>query len=253
MNNDKEEHLFKKRLLELARNAENKGICTYTDFLNLNEINILYRIRLELPDVKYDLFGGYDDAERKVLCFCGDDSVKAFSNYITCILILPLNKKFSDDLSHRDFLGAIMNLGIERSKIGDILVKEKEGYVFCETGISTFIVDTLNKVKHTNIRCEILQEEAPNIQPSYQEIRGTVSSARLDSVIALAFHSSRTSILGLIAGGKVFVDGRLVESNSYMLKEEEIVSVRGFGKFIYKELQNQTKRGRYFVTLLKYI
>ena len=253
MNNDKEDHLFKKRLLELARNAENRGICTYTDFLNLNEINILYCIRLELPNVKYELFGGYDDAERKVLCFCGDDSVKAFSNYITCIRMLPLNKKFSDDLSHRDFLGAIMNLGIERSKIGDILIKEKEGYVFCEIGISTFIIDTLIKVKHTNIRCEILEDETPNIQPTFQEIRGTVSSARLDSVIALAFQSSRTSILGLIASGKVFVDGRLVESNSYMLKEEEKVSVRGLGKFIYKELQNQTKKGRYFVTLLKYI
>jgi len=253
MNNDKDEHLLRKRLLELARTAENKGICTYTDFLNLNEISILYSIKYELPNIKYDLFGGYESAERKVLCFYGDDSVKAFSSYITCILILPLNKKFSDDLSHRDFLGAIMNLGIERSKIGDILVKEKEGYIFCETSISSFIIDTLNKVKHTNIRCEIVEKDAPDIQPNYQEIRGTVASARLDSIIALAFQSSRSSILELISGGKVYVNGKPIESNSYMLKENEIVSVRGFGKFIYKEMQNKTKKGRYYVTLLKYI
>lgn len=253
MNNDKEEQLIRKRLLELARTADNKGICTYTDFLTLNEISIFYSLKPELPNMNYDLFGGYESAERKVCCFYGDDSVKAFSNYITCIRILPLNKKFSDDLTHRDFLGAIMNLGIERSKIGDILVKEKEGYVFCEQMISTFILDNLDKVKHTSIRCETAKEETLDIKPNFEEVKGTVSSARLDSIIALAFHSSRNSILGVINSGKVYVDGRLIESNSYVLKENQTVSVRGFGKFIYKGLQNQNKKGRYYVTLLKYV
>lgn len=253
MNYEKEEQIFRKRILELARTADNKGICTYTDFLNMNEISIFYSMKNDLPHVNYDLFGGYPSAERKVICFYGDNSVKAFSDYITSVQILPLNKKFSDELSHRDFLGALMNLGIDRSKIGDILVKEKEGYVFCERMIAPFIVDNLNKVKHTTIQCSIIEDKELDIQPNFQEVRGTVSSARLDSVIALAFQSSRTSILGLIAGGKVFVDGRLVESNSYMLKEEETISVRGLGKFIYKGMQNQTKKGRYYVTILKYI
>lgn len=253
MNNDKEEQILRKRCLDLARAAENKGICTYTDFLNLNEISIFFSIKNDIPNVNYDLFGGYTGAERKVLCFYGDDSVKAFSDYITCIRILPLNKKFSDDLNHRDFLGSLMNLGIDRSKVGDILVREKEGYVFCETTISQFIIDNLDKVKHTNIKCSIMDKDAPDIEPKFQEIKGSVSSARLDSIIALAFSSSRSSMLSLISGGKVYVDGKLVESNSYMLKEEETVSVRGFGKFIYKGMQNQTKKGRYFVILLKYI
>jgi RNA-binding protein YlmH len=253
MNNEKEEQLLRKRILELARTADNKGINTLTDFLNLNEQSIFFSMKNELPNVNYELFGGYSDAERKVLCFYGDDSVKAFSDYITCIRILPLNKKFSDDLSHRDFLGAILNLGIDRSKIGDILVKEKEGYVFCESVISYFIMDSLDKVKHTNIRCELVSEDTPEIKPNFKEIRGTVSSVRLDSVIAVAFQTSRNSILGLIAGGKVFVDGRLVESNSYMLKENETISVRGYGKFIYKGIQNQSKKGRFYVTILKYI
>jgi RNA-binding protein YlmH len=146
-----------------------------------------------------------------------------------------------------------MNLGIERSKIGDILVKEKEGYVFCEQMISAFILDNLDKVKHTSIRCETAKEEALDIKPNFEEIKGTVSSARLDSIIALAFHSSRNSILGVINSGKVYVDGRLIESNSYVLKENQTVSVRGFGKFIYKGLENQNKKGRYYVILLKYV
>jgi RNA-binding protein YlmH len=253
MNIEKEEQILKKRFLDLARAAEYKGICTYTGFLGLNEISIFFRMKNDLPNVKYDLFGGYTGAERKILCFYGEESVKAFSDCITCIRIQPLNMKFSDDLTHRDFLGALMNLGIERSKIGDILVKEKEGYVFCESGISRFIIDNMDKVKHTSIQCSIMDKEAPAIEPEFKEIRGSISSPRLDSVIALAFNSSRSSILGLISGGKVFIDGKLVESNSYMLKEDETVSVRGFGKFIYKGLQNQTKKGRYFVILSKYI
>lgn len=253
MNYEKEEQLVKKRILELARAADIKGIDTYTDFLNINEISIFHSIKQELPYLNYVLYGGYESAERKVICFCGDDSVKAFSGYITCIRVLPLNKKFSDDLTHRDFLGAIMNLGIERSKIGDILVKEKEGFVFCETTISSFIIDNLTKVKHTNIRCEAVENEIQDIEPQYEEIKGTVASSRLDAIIALAFHTSRTSILNLISGGKVFVDGRIVESNSYVLKENETISVRGYGKFIFTGLQNQNKKGRYYVTILKYI
>ena len=252
MNQDKEVQQLKKRLLELARTADNKGICTYSDFLTMRDISDFYSLKSELPLINYDLFGGYESAERKVLCFYGDESVKAFSSYVTCVCILPLNKKFSDDLSHRDFLGAILNLGIDCSKIGDIMVKEKVGYVFCENVISSFICDNLVKVKHTNVRCEIC-EEAPDIKPDFQEIKGTVASSRLDAVIALACHSSRSNVLGLIAGGKVYVDGRLIESNSFLLKENQTVSVRGYGKFIYNGLQNQNKKGRYYVTLLKYI
>lgn len=253
MSTEKDELLFQKRLLELARTAYHKNINTYTDFLTLNEISIFHSLKPELPNVNHELFGGFEAAERKILCFCGDSSVKAFSDYIACIRIIPLSKKFSDDFSHRDFLGSVMNLGIERGKIGDILVKEKEGYIYCEAALSSFLADNLTKVKHTNIRCEVLWGDVPEVAPRFQELKGSVASPRLDAVVALAFHSSRSSILSLISGGKVFVDGKLIESNSYQLKEDETVSVRGYGKFIYKGMENQTKKGRYFVSLLKYI
>lgn len=253
MNTDKEDNLLKKRLMDLARTAYNKNINTYTDFLTLHDISIFHSIKPELPNVNHELFGGFETAERKILCFCGDSSVKAFSDYIACIKILPNNKKFSDEFSHRDFLGSIMNLGIERGKIGDILVKEKEGFVYCESRIGNFLADNLEKIKHTKVNCEVIYGDLPDFPPDFKEIRGSIASPRLDAVIALAFQSSRSSVLSLIAGGKVYVDGRLTESNSYQLKENETVSVRGYGKFIYKGLENQTKKGRYYVSLLKYI
>ncbi len=250
---EKEELILQKRMIDLSKIAERKNINTFTDFLNLAEINLFYSIKNELSTVEYGLFGGYEGAERKVLCFYGDTSVKAFTCYISCIKISPLNKKFSDDLNHRDYLGAILNLGIERCMIGDILVKEKEGYVFCETSISRYIIDNLDKVKHTNVKLSIVSGDELDIKPNFKEIRGTVSSERLDAIIALAFNTSRSSITSLITGGKVYIDGKLVLHNSYNLKINETISVRGHGKFIYKGLENQTKKGRYYVTILKYI
>jgi RNA-binding protein YlmH len=253
MTNDKEDIIFEKRIKELAMNAYNKGICTYTDFLNLNEISLFYRHITTLPKVLYQLNGGYEDAERRILCFYTEDSYLLPDYPIHCIRILPVNKKFSDALTHRDFLGAVLNLGIERSKVGDILIKENEGYLFCNSNISSFIIDSLSKVKHTTIQCELVNVVDFEVKPTLQEITGTVSSLRLDSVLSVAFNTSRSSITGLIVGGKVFVNSRLTISNSYQLKENDIVSVRGLGKFIYQETRNQTKKGRYYIILQKYI
>ena len=93
-------------------------------------------------------------------------------------------------------------------------------------------------------------EEFPG--PRLQEITGTVASVRLDAVISLAFSSSRSSLMGLIEGGKVFVNGALVTSNGYRLKDGDIISVRTMGKFRYDTTLYQTKKGRYSIRLYRY-
>lgn len=254
MNQDKEEQLFRRRLQDLANTANNRGICIFSDFLNLNEQNIFYGLKNELPMIKYFTYGGFNDAERKILCFCGkNDMDENMIPYpIVCIKVVPLNQKFSDSLNHRDFLGSVLNLGLDRCKIGDILINENEGYLFAHSTISEFILDQLVKVKHTMVKCSLIDQRDFDYKPKLQEITGTVSSARLDSILAVAFHSSRSSLSGLIEGGKVSVGGRIVLSNSYTLKENDVVSVRGFGKFIYVGTSYQTKKGRYSVKVLLY-
>jgi RNA-binding protein YlmH len=252
---DKDEHILRKRLSDLANAADLRGICLFSDFLNLNEQNIFLSIKNELPMIKYFTYGGFHDAERKILCFCGDVTIQEqveTSFPITCVKIVPINHKFSDSLNHRDFLGAILNLGIDRSKVGDILIDENEGYLFCINTISEFIADQLVKIKHTQIRTSIIQKNDFVYTPKYKEVTGTVSSVRLDSILSVAFHTSRSSLTGLIEGGKVYVNSKLIISNSYSLKENDIVSVRGLGKFIYTGTSYQTKKGRYSVKLLLY-
>ncbi len=252
---NKDEQILRRRFIDLASAAYHRGINLFSDFLNLNEQNIFIYMRQELPEIKYFTYGGFADAERKILCFCGSDIIhhtEQIDYPIDCIKIEPLNHKFSDTLTHRDFLGAIINLGIDRSKVGDILILQNEGYLFCSNTISTFIVDQLVKVKHTMVSTSIIDQKEFDYQPVYKEITGTVSSVRLDSILSVAFHTSRSSLTGLIEGGKVFVNSKEVLSNSYSLKEDDVISVRGMGKFKYIGTSYQTKKGRYSVKILLY-
>lgn len=262
MNLEKEELLFRKIILESAKSAYHKEICVYTDFLNINEISIFHSMEKELPLLAYSIYGGYEGAERVRICFHGDlvkehgkimlESEEKNNYPIECLRIYPASDKFAQELDHRDYLGAILNVGIERSKLGDILVRGKEAYCYCDSLLSEFINTNLSKVRHNIVRVEVIKPDDVQATVSFKEVTGSVASFRLDSLIALAIRTSRSSITGLIAGEKVFVNARLVTSNSYMLKPGDIVSVRGYGKFKVKEQGGISKKGRIYATLSIY-
>ncbi|NLJ96753.1 MAG: RNA-binding protein [Clostridiales bacterium] len=252
---NKEELLLQKRFHDLAYKADTRGILMFSDFLNLYEQDMLIRMKNKLPKIKYFASGGFSDAERKILCFCGNQSLEKESEIdfpISCLHISPLNKKFSDKLSHRDILGAVLNLGIDRSKIGDIIINDNESYLFCNSAIHDFIIDNLTRVKHTVVTTSLINRQDFIYKPNLKEITGTVSALRLDSILALALKGSRSRLQGYISGGKVFVNSKNILSNSYILKENDIVSVRGYGKFIFAGMVNQTKKGRCLVKILLY-
>lgn len=252
---NKDEHMMEKRLIELANIAYNRNIPIYTDFLNLNEQNVYYNISKNLlPPVGVKPMGGYNLAERKIIAFYPNEMEEYLEYPYTTLYIKPSNKKFAQELSHRDFLGAIMNLGIERSKIGDILVKEDICYLFCMNTIADYITENLLKIKNTNVVVGIAScDSLDNYEPNYEEIKGTVASLRLDCIIALAYNSSRSKLTGYITEGKVFVNGKLITSNAYNLKNGDIISVRGYGKFKYIEEITKTKKNKLLITLHKYV
>lgn len=240
------ETLLKKRLAELSHRAFERGYTTYSTFLNLQEISILKSLKLES---KYILFGGYENADRCVASFSNDE---VYSYPIVCIKIEPLQQKFSDKLTHRDFLGALMNLGIEREMLGDIKIINNEGYLFCLDKISQYIVDNLSSIKHTSVKCKIIDDipELFNQLPDEEEY--IVSSLRIDTVVSAVFKMSRNSASQLINQEKIFINSKTVYKDSVQLKEGDVVSVRGYGKFIYSQTVNETRKHKMVVAIRLY-
>ena len=249
----KEELMLQKRLIELSRLAYQKGIVTYSDFLNLNELNILHTTPKQDLYARYETFGGYDYSERQMVAFLPDALCYDYLYPISTLKIAPLQKKFSEKLSHRDYLGSILNLGIERSKMGDILVEDDYAIIFVHKTLESFMLEEVTKIKHTSVMLTVEDNASFSYTPEFKEIKGSVSSLRLDSLLSLAFSSSRSKLVAYIEAGKVFVNGKLITSNGYQIKENDIVSVRGLGRFKYIETMSQTKKGRYYVTLHLYI
>ena len=244
---------FLKRIWELANLSYQRDIVTFSDFLNLNEQNMVSSLKQQFPQVVMETFGGYDNAERQMVAFHPDALAFTWEYPIDCLKIEPKAIKFSESLTHRDYLGALLNLGIERSVIGDIVVQEKAAWFFCQNKMTDFFLDNLCRVRHTNILITKVDDPDKLPCPKLEAINGTCASVRLDSLISLAFKASRSSMVSYIEGEQVFVNGKLITSNGYEPKEGDIISVRGKGRFIFDGMSHQTKKGRCGVRILRYI
>ena len=210
-------------------------------------------LKRQFPQIVMEIFGGYENAERQMVAFHPDALAFTWEYPIDCLKIEPKAIKFSESLTHRDYLGALLNLGIERSVIGDIVVQEKAAWFFCQNKMTDFFLDNLCRVRHTNILITKVDDPDKLPCPKLEAINGTCASVRLDSLISLAFKASRSSMVSYIEGGQVFVNGKLITSNGYEPKEGDIISVRGKGRFIFDGMSHQTKKGRCGVRILRYI
>ena len=249
----KEEQQLEKRFLELGEMAYQRGTAVYSDFLNLNELNIFQGVRQKLSYLVTESLGGYELAERQIAVFRPEAPLFCTKPPIACLRIAPLQEKFAESLTHRDYLGAVLKLGLQRSCLGDILAEEKQAYLFCLERIAPFICENLTRVRHTTVSVSVIEAADFHYEPKYKEIIGTVASVRLDRLLSVAFGASRSSLSGLIEGGKVFVNGKLVTSGGYQPREGDLVSVRGMGRFRFQGGGGQSKKGREYVTLLRYI
>lgn len=272
----REEEQLAKRLLELSHQSFYRRMVTYSDFLNLNEQSILHTMPKDSLYTGYVTFGGYDSAERQMAAFLPEDALSLRGTYmdafpagsggsdasgyaplftpeIAVLRIAPRHPKYAEELTHRDYLGAMMNLGLERGKMGDILVDGTEAFLFIVSGLKEFVKEELTKVRHTSVLVSEEEWRSFHYTPKYEEIKGTVPSVRLDALLSLAFSSSRSKLAGLIGAGKVFVNGRLAASNGIHVKEMDLISVRGMGKFQYIGALSVTKKNRVSVLLHKYI
>ncbi len=259
------DELLKKRIQDLASSADKKGCVAFTDFLNLSEQNIFMQTIQKFSWIHGETFGGYEGSERRVGALIPQDVLWTPPNEnqavsplglvypIRCIHVAPRAPKFAGQFTHRDVLGALMSLGIERAKIGDIAVAKTEAFLFCSSRLSELICRELNQIRRTPVNCSLCEMSEFTYTPATERLQGSIASVRLDAVMALGFHASRSSLLPLIENGSVFVNGRLVTSNGYALKENDIISVRGKGRLKYIGAGAMTKKGRTIATVERYV
>jgi len=243
------DRLFKNRLSELAHRAFSRECYVYSEFLTIAEQDILCGMAFDKSSAHFALQGGYATAERKIARF-GDERLCGYAEEypIDCVRISPVSQKFADGLTHRDFLGSIMELGFRRNVLGDIIVNENSAYLFCLESVSYFIVEQLKKVKHTSVNCAVTDKpEIVNALPEPVSIN--VASERLDAIIAAVYKLSRSESQQLIVQGKVFANSRLTENVSILPEQGSIVSVRGLGRFIYEGIEKETRKGRLMVAV----
>ncbi len=249
-----EEIFLKKRFAELADKSYKCNQYFFTDFLSLEDAALLRRTMEEARFRDFSMFGGAVGCMREIARFGNVDSIGYEISYpILTVKVKPLLQKFADELNHRDFLGALMNLGIKREKIGDIIIRSNEGYIFVIDNIAEYVVENLTKIKHTNVSAAIV--DGLDVEVSYEKKSSEVlvPSLRIDAIIAKKCNLSRSKVLEIMREKKVFLGGRVMENSSYMVKEGDIITVRGYGKMIFVKISGETKKGKIYVTIEEFV
>lgn len=246
--------LLKRKIMDTANRAYSQNIYCYTNFLSISELSIYHSMQKELSFITSKTFGGSSASERQVIQFGSEKDFGYEDTFpIDTLCVTPLVPKFAESLNHRDYLGAILNLGIDRSLIGDIVIKDHTAYIFCINHITDFIIENLTKIKHTNVKCSIYTSQVDELAPSFDNIEIIAASPRIDAVVAALTKLSRSKVIELFTSGRIYVNSLCCQNHSAQLKSGDILVIRGLGKYIYEGSGSETRKGRVYVQLKKYV
>ena len=245
---------FRRRILDLAEQADRTGRYTFTDFLTAAEYAEYLAVRNQLPRCGCTVWGGHEDADRVMLRFGSEEQLGYTEEFpIVCVAVIPAQEKFAEQLSHRDILGAVMHLGIERGQTGDILTADKSAYLFCTPAMGEYICRELTRVRHTTVTCSITDRLPETAETHFESVTVQAASERIDGIIAKLYHISRGECLALFRAGKIALNGAVTENSSAQLKTGDVVSVRGCGKFRYAGITGTTRKGNQIIEAEKYV
>lgn len=222
----------------------------FIGFLDLREKRVAQDALRSLGAENFEFFGGYGDAERTMLCLYPERFKPEHEQYP--IAALGFTWRFGE-LSHRDFLGALMSLGLKSEKIGDINVGDSDGTVVLDSAMADFVADNLTRVGRCTMRCERIDPDSIIPSRSFEDISDTVASARLDCIVSALTNLSRGKSDELIRGGMIMVDFGPESDPDTRIDDGATVSVRGHGRYIVDSVGPVTKKGRMRFSARKYV
>ena len=200
-------------------------------------------------------FGGYEGAERKMLCWLPDYlEESALTDADSPVVCLRAAFYEGDSPSHRDFLGALMGSGIARETVGDICVGKGSCDFFVTEEIAPYLLQNFTGAGRVRVRLsQVPLSEVRVPEPEIKEIRDTLASLRLDSVISAGFRIGRSQAAQYVSAGKAAIDGLPCEKPDKAVAEGAKISVRGLGKIKLESVNGQTKKGRISVVIHRYV
>lgn len=250
---DKEDKLIIARAEDAMAKAEKQYCVTTVGFLNPHQRKMIkdsLYLNSGNTDITAEFIGGYPEAERALLVFRPEFIEFTQDDVLSAVHI---SGRELQGLTHRDYLGSLMGLGIVRESIGDIVVFGDGAYIFAKERIGDYIIQNLSKIGRRGVKCTLcLCSEAKLPESDYKEVRGTVSSLRLDAVLAFSAGISRSRAADMIGKGLVSVNFETAVSVSRTMIQDDLMSVRGIGRMRIKEIGSLTRKGRTGITVLKY-
>lgn len=258
----KEQKLFYAKLDDLEKRAEG-GAVAHSGFLTPSE-SFKAEKYFEAKGKKDEIcfFGGYSDAQRKqifllpeYIAFSNEKELMLKEEFEGAVRALKIVGSGFRNLSHRDYLGSILALGIERSTLGDIcLIDDKSAIVFCTPEVEDFLLFELTSIGNDKVKVGRFQLDGEmTSNQRFQPFTDTVASERLDCVVASIFKLSREKAQNLIKGGFVEHNYETASKPDARVEQGDIISARGFGKFIVRDISQATKKGRIRLFADKYI
>ncbi|SFP01283.1 RNA-binding protein YlmH, contains S4-like domain [Oscillibacter sp. PC13] len=253
---DREDRLLLAKVLDRAEQTRNRSIPTYTDFLSpQQQMLAVDLLRLAgIGETSYTVLGGYGGAERNILLFLPEWMEAADAQTQSPIRLLRASFRPEFHLTHRDFLGSLMGMGIVREKVGDILVGKEHCDLAVLDTVAEFLLqnwDSAGRAKLQVAAIEPVELQVP--EAACEMIRDTVSSLRLDAVVSTGFKMARGKAVALIESGKVQVNWRECTKPDKLVEAETVVSARGLGKFELTEVGGVTRKGRISIVVKRYI
>lgn len=251
-----EERLLLARLLDKLTLADMRDIPAYTGFLSPKE-QVLSEMLINACKVrKYIFYGGYDGAERNICVFLPQwqEPQDWISSEYCPLRVLRCFWPKEIELTHRDFLGAVLGLGIDREKIGDILVRDDKCDIIMLEDVAEYLQYNLLKVGRAHVKSEEIPSDSLCLpQKRTKIIKDTVNSLRLDAVAASGFSLARAKAAQLISAGRVQLNHLECIKPDRTVSAGDVISCKGYGKFILKQEAGTTKKGRIIIEIERYI
>ena len=256
LSTDGEERLLLARTLDKLELARQRSVPACTAFLSPGERSAVERLIAASGHPSHLFFGGYEGAERTVCAFLPDwQEAEDWRRGEDCpVTALRCGYREEDNLSHRDFLGAIMGLGITREKVGDLLVGKGQCDILLLRELEPYLLQNLDSAGRTPLKLRALSlEEITPPQVQTQLVRDTVAALRLDAVAASAFRLSRGKAADLIASGRLTLNHRECVKPDRTVSQGDVLACRGLGKCVIREVQGLSKKGRTMLVLERYL